>query len=73
MNAPQRIAAFIIGLLAVFGASFGIGAAVGPITDGPGPNNPKHTQHAAEHTKQSTRSTQPASATSQGASHAGSY
>ena len=56
MNAPQRIAAFIVGLLAVFGASFGIGAAVGPVTDEPGPYNPEHAArsraHAAEHTQQ---------------------
>ena len=38
MNTPLRIAAFTVGLAAVFGAAVGVGAAVGPI--GPAPAEP---------------------------------
>ncbi|HYH25286.1 MAG TPA: hypothetical protein VD834_08085, partial [Blastococcus sp.] len=31
MNTPARIAAFALGLIAVFGAAVGVGAAVGPV------------------------------------------
>lgn len=36
MNVPARLAAFAAGLVVVFGAGWGIGAAVGPLDDGSG-------------------------------------
>jgi hypothetical protein len=44
MNTPTRIAAFALGLAAVFAAAFGVGAAVGPAEPG-GTQPPAHEEH----------------------------
>lgn len=35
MNVPAKLAAFVVVLVVGFGAAFAVGAAVGPIDDGP--------------------------------------
>ncbi|MGY1916617.1 hypothetical protein [Blastococcus sp. SYSU DS0973] len=42
MNTPTKIAAFAVGLIAVFGAAVGVGSAVGPV----GPAENRGTEHA---------------------------
>jgi hypothetical protein len=48
---PLRIAAFAVGLLAAFGAAFGLGRAVGPLDDQPtpAPASTTTTTHPMDH------------------------
>ena len=43
-----RIAAFAVGLAAVFGVAFGIGVAVGPWDEAPAPSHGTTVQHGAD-------------------------
>ena len=52
MTAGARVALFGAGLIAVFAAAAGVGAAVGPIDVGPADHGDEHvvpTTHAPEH------------------------
>lgn len=40
MGAPAKLAGFAVILLLAFGASFGLGRAVGPVGDDPAPATP---------------------------------
>ncbi|MGY1601542.1 hypothetical protein [Geodermatophilus sp. SYSU D00815] len=50
MSTPVKVAAFALGLVAVFGAALGVGAAVGPVAAAPAPSEGGHADdggHAA--------------------------
>jgi hypothetical protein len=49
MNTPLRLAAFALGLVAVFGAAVGIGAAVGPVVEDPVPEAAGHDMAGESH------------------------
>ena len=47
MAPSARIATFLVGLTVVFGATFGLGRAVGPVGSSDGDRDPVHTEHPA--------------------------
>jgi hypothetical protein len=60
MNTPAKLGAFTLGLVAVFGATAGIGAAVGPVGPAAAPHD---TTHDDSHTESPMDTTQQAPAT----------
>lgn len=49
MNAGTRLAAFGVGALALFGAAFGVGRAIGPIGAEPAPHGADHPSSTTTH------------------------